>query len=211
MLRLFETYNKAKDIFIRPKMKWFFGKWVKTPGLPVWREGPRLFTYKLIKGGRNNIVESFNHGYKIEWSNEFCSKHSILSKILKPSYKLPLWLRFSAFNYDIMWKYKFDDIRFEFPPQFTIVAFGLALTIIAIPPYNDESDGYWEGILNYVYGTKKLKSIIKTTSYYTDEKNERYWCIRPQFIQPKYLNSYYIAITELKNEMLHKGEINLPV
>lgn len=40
MLKLYKTYNKAKDVFIKPKLMWKFGKWRHDPCLPVWRRGP---------------------------------------------------------------------------------------------------------------------------------------------------------------------------
>lgn len=40
MIKLYETYNKAKDVFVKPKLHWYFGKWRHDPCLPVWRRGP---------------------------------------------------------------------------------------------------------------------------------------------------------------------------
>ena len=40
MLKLYKTYNKAKDVFVKPKLMWYFGKWRHDPCLPVWRRGP---------------------------------------------------------------------------------------------------------------------------------------------------------------------------
>lgn len=40
MIKLYETYNKAKNVFVKPKLRWKFGKWHNDPCLPVWRRGP---------------------------------------------------------------------------------------------------------------------------------------------------------------------------
>lgn len=40
MIKLYETYNKAKKVFVKPKLRCYFGKWRHDPCLPVWRRGP---------------------------------------------------------------------------------------------------------------------------------------------------------------------------
>lgn len=32
-------WKRTRGAFIRPKLKWYFGPWVKEGNLPVWRRG----------------------------------------------------------------------------------------------------------------------------------------------------------------------------
>lgn len=218
MFNLFKTYNKAKDVFVKPKLVWEFGLWRNTSGLPVWRRGPRIPVYKLFKGGFSNIN---NKDYSLwvsqyRWSDDFIKQHPIISKLFKPIYTLPIWLTFNVFDLDVMWKTKYDEIRFEYPPQFTIIIFGIALTVFAVAPFKDDGESYWEGLLNYVYGSKNLKQAIIDIGYYTTLNKEKgedksYWCIRPEYIKKEYLNEYYAATSEIKEKMFRNGQTRLPI
>ena len=92
---------------------------------------------------------------------------------IKPQYELPIWLSFHIFNYDVGWKTKWDDTRYEWPPQFTIVFFGLAFSIWLSAPKCDgehfSDDGYWEGVIDYGFYKKKedfdLERFIKEQGY----------------------------------------------
>ena len=73
---------------------------------------------------------------------------------IPPVIQLPMWLSFHIFNHDMIWKTKFEDYRFEFPPQFTIVFFGISLSFwLQAPVDKDDPFGYysyWESILWYL-------------------------------------------------------------
>lgn len=222
MFKLYKTYNKAKDVFVKPQLKWEFGRWRNTSGFPVWRRGPMLYSYKLFRKGIACIdtSESTWFAAKYKWTETFKKEHPIFSKIFKPAYQLPIWLSFYIFDYDVIWKWKYDDIRFEFPPQFTIVFFGFALTLMLTAPFYNESinsnvDDYWEGLLNFIYYDRSLKNAMNKTGYYTtwdkENKAHNYWCIRPYYIKSPYLTEYYAAKSELNEELFHNDkETNLP-
>lgn len=222
MFKLYKTYNKAKDVFVKPQLKWEFGRWRNTSGLPVWRRGPMLYSYKLFRKGIACIdtSESTWFAAKYKWTETFKKEHPIFSKIFKPTYQLPIWLSFYIFDYDVIWKWKYDDIRFEFPPQFTIVFFGFALTLMLTAPIDNESinsnvDDYWEGLLNFIHYDRSLKNAMNKTGYYTtwdkENKAHNYWCIRPYYIKSPYLTEYYAAKSELNEELFHNDkETNLP-
>lgn len=223
MFKLYKTYNKAKNIFVKPQLKWEFGRWRNTSGLPVWRTGPRLYLYRLFRIDIACIdtSESTCFAAKYKWTETFKKEHPIFSKIFKPTYQLPIWLSFYIFDNDVIWKWKYDEIRFEFPPQFTVVFFGFALTLMLIEPsYNGENknfadiDSYWEGILNYIHNGNSLRNAIDKTGYCTtwdtDKKEHSFWCLKPQFIKPSHLSDYYSIKSELNLQLSHEGEINLP-
>lgn len=64
---------------------------------------------------------------------------------------LPIWLSFDLINWSMHWKNKYDYYRYEWPPQFTIVFFGLSLDFWLVNPTGDSSkdSDYWESILYY--------------------------------------------------------------
>ena len=173
MIKLFRTYNKVKDVFVRPKMKFYFGLWKNSSGLPFWRCG--------------NIINLKKYGLGC----------------LKPQIILPTWLSFYIFNYDVVYKWKYDDIRYEFPPQFTIVFFGLAFQIKLQAPLEDEydmEDHYWESLLNYLYNPECKYDIKKTLIYCGEwgdlDEHNIHFQLRKSHIQEKYYEEYEIGIKE---------------
>lgn len=56
-IKLYETYNKVKNVFIKPKLYFKFGLWKNDPCLPIWRRGPiiSLFSSKFV----------YKHSYQV--------------------------------------------------------------------------------------------------------------------------------------------------
>ena len=149
MIKLYNTYNKVKNVFKKPKLKFSFRQWKYSNLLPVWRRGNFIHLGKYYEYETEynyaNLVDS-------KWNDLGKRNHPILSKFFKPVYKLPLWLSFYIFNHDVIWKTKYDDYRYEYPPQFTIVIFGWSFNWWLIAPTNNvyDNDNYWESILWYL-------------------------------------------------------------
>ena len=166
-----ETYRMSKDVFIKPKFHFFFGPWRKEHNLPVWRRGPQIWFGKY-----NEITTKWDYARLVssEWNELGKKNHPILSKIIKkPVWQLPIWLSFYVFNSDIMYKTKWDesDFRYEYPAHFTVVFFGLAFSITAyIPKENDDDwlcqDEYWESMLTYQYCNGDLKKTNDLCGWY---------------------------------------------
>lgn len=159
IIKLYNTWRKAKDVFIKPSVKVYFGPWKKD--------------------------------YNLRW--------------LPTKIKLPYWMMFRIINRDVGWKTKWDEARYEWPPQFSIIAFGLSLTITLHGPQCDEfacDDHYWEAILNYVYMNKSgsLKEAIELSGVWTSFKQggKNYFSVRPGYITPQHLEEYYAAVSEIK-------------
>lgn len=152
MIKLWNTYNKVKNIFKKPKLRYYFGKWIHDPCLPIWRRGNCIHLAKYqeydSKWEYARYIDSW-------WTDLGKKNHPIISKLFKPMYILPIWLSFYIFNRDIMWKTKYsdEDYRFEYPGQFTIVAFGYSLSFWLQNPTGDvtRDDDYWESILTYLH------------------------------------------------------------
>lgn len=245
MINLFKTYNKVKEVFVRPKLKFHFGLWKNTPGLPVWRRGPWL---TLAKEGQYYLPESRNYvrDRKYEYETEHTTKyvyrilHHKLPKgselgvwrrdirkrlrkyglgWLKPKYILPTWLAFHIFNYDVLYKWKYDTIRFEYPPQFTIVFFGIAFTVLLKPTLEDKYDSeehYWESLLSYLYDEECERDIKKTVKYCGQwssfESKEcdyvKNFQLRKTHIKPKYHKDYDDAVQEYYYKIKEKNNGN---
>lgn len=169
------------------------------PCLPVWRRGNsiKLFSkYQTYSFDQNNR--------SLVWEQEFKDK---LNKWhlswLKPYYELPLWLSVYFFKFDMCWKWKYNDVRYEFPPQITLVLFNISFSIWWNKPKNSGGydDHYWESILNYTYkylDTLKGKSVdIMSqliglsdycgcwTSFGKDDKVEYIWTLQPSYLKNK--------------------------
>lgn len=238
MFNLYKTYNKAKEVFVRPKMKVSFGLWKNIGVLPVWRRGnsirianhkqyyyPNNFVYykKYNEGdikedgtiSKYNTFDISNHklpkGCKNGvWNRDIRKK---LRKFglgwLKPIYFLPLWLSFYKFDFDVMYKWKYDTIRFEYPPQFTIVFFGLALNIVLVPELEDENDNqdhYWESLLSFLYQPECNKNVIDTLKFcgqwrtHKENKEIKFFQLRKTHIKTKYHHAYDLGVKEYNNK-----------
>ena len=225
MFKIFDTWKKVKDIFVKPVTKVYFGKWSRDPSLPVWRHGPKIYftktDYHIVT---NRVCIKTNTGYEVSEhklpgklrAGDIVFNSNIRRKLRKwylswfpPCITLPIWLSFHIFNHDVMWKWKWDEIRFEYPPQFTIVAFGISLTISLHCPKRDKyayDDNYWEAILNHIHLNKSgnLEETVKLSNIWfcwdKDGNKTSYFSVRPEFITQKHIEEYYMAISEIKAE-----------
>ena len=239
MFKLYNTWRRAKDMFVKPSLKVYFGKWVNDPNLPVWRRGASIHLVRrgrllskaysvkdreLIHTGMVKHKDYFGEMEipKYEWSvhdlpgklraGDYVWNRNIRKKLKKwhlgwipPIIKLPIWTMFHIVNIDVMWKYKWDDIRYEFPPQFTIIAFGLSLSFtLHCPIYNEYASdyNYWEGMLNYLNSkTHDLKEAIDLCGVWRrlgNPEETSYFALRPEYIIPSRREEYYAAVSELK-------------
>ena len=140
MFNLFKTYNKVKDVFIRPKVVFKFGLWKNMSGLPMWRRGPiiRIANYSQYYTPNSvNYIKTYNagdiksDGTVAKYDEYIQSNHELpeeskcgvwkrhirikLRKYglgwLKPQYILPIWLSFYIFDWDVM--YTLHQHQFE--------------------------------------------------------------------------------------------------
>lgn len=182
-MKCYKTYNKVKDIFVKPRKVWFVGKWKNYPGLPMWRHGNMIY---LGKYGEYTSKWNYSKMLECNWTDLGKKNHPILSKLFKPIYQFPIWLSFYIFHNDVVWKTKYDDYRYEFPPQFCIVFFGLCIGFHLHNPAADRAmhdDDYWEAILWYLEykDLEKVKNALGTWfSYSNNMSHDR---LNPKFIK----------------------------
>ena len=152
MIKLYKTWRKAKQVFVKPSLRVYFGP-------------RRKYRYLLGPG--------------------------IIS------------------NYDVMWKTKWGEVRYEDPPVFSINLFGLCLAFSLHCPAQNAyccDDHYWESILVHIYDNKSgtLKETIERMgiwSRFTKEWNRQsYFAVRPEYIRPELLKEYYDAVTEINKD-----------
>ena len=249
MIKLYNTYNKAKEWFVKPRLNVKFGLWSNDNCLPVWRGGPIIYLCKksrIAYSYYNSMLK--NNGSWSAYQVGNCvniktgttkeklgdkeydldhytqSKHTLPGNLIpyksyvwnsnirrklrkwhlswiKPVVKLPSVFAFHIFNHDIIWKTKWtkDDIRFEYPSQFTIVFFGLSLSFWLSAPKSEDpnttfEDAYWETMLKWIYNYKDktledFKSLLKNDSIWeTIAKSTatKHICISRDMIQEKY-------------------------
>ena len=152
MIKLYKTWRKAKQVFVKPSLRVYFG--------------PR-YKYRYLLGP------------------------GIIS------------------NYDVCWKPKWGEIRYEDPPIFSINLFGWCLAFSLHCPIQNAyccDDHYWESILVHIYDNKSgtLKETIERMgiwSRFTKEwKKQRYFAVRPEYIRPELSKEYYDAVTEIDKD-----------
>ena len=210
MLKILETYWEARHVFVFPKINVKICKWTESGCLPVWRRGPQ------IKLGKYKEYETkYNYARLINswWTDEGKANHPILSKLFKhPVIQLPIWLSFYCFNWDVCWKWKWEEVRYEFPPLFSLVLFGISFNIWLSCPIKGEcfnDTHYWECILDLVYDCDldMPLDIVKFTnkmgkwSRYCKEDNlyHDYYTLQPEYLKEPYRSEYLNKIKEYRN------------
>lgn len=201
-MRALSEWKKVKDIFVKPKRKVFFGWWKNFPGLPVWREGYTirlakhhqvyLPNYHVLIKDKNGTYHTIQHKHI---TNGYVWRRDIRKKLkrfglgwIKPYITFPWWTRVGVIDYDVCWKWKYDDIRFEYPPQFCVIIFGLCLAFTWYVPtngYYSDNDSYWEGLLEYMYKYDRsmYETVLNCGLWSNDFKSNKHWIsIRPEYI-----------------------------
>lgn len=200
IIKMNNLWKKARGVFVKPRVVHCFRSWRNSPGLPVWTHGPIIRLGKYSKDYRESTGCKHIYNLAYEWTESYKAAHPFIAKHFKPTYRLPIWLSFNVFNFDVMWKTKYDSYRYEFPGQFTIVLFGFAFTwwnACPIVPEGDwrpdNDDGYWESILWYNEAKASGMSDIEALKFASmhvgaikkfekeDEENE--WMLHPEYIK----------------------------
>ena len=243
IIKLYNTWRKVKDTFVKPSVKVYFGKWKNDGGFPVWRRGPVIYlcgrkhryekthavhdsvmiytgtkestlggkpyTYKCYEWAPRHKLPGNLNGWDLVWNSDIRRK---LRKWhlgwIPAEIKFPSWMMFHIVNWDVGWKLKWDEVRYEHPPQFSIIGFGLSLTITLHGPKCDEfaiDDHYWESILIHTHKNKSgtLKETIEHAGQWRrlSEGNEaNYFAVRPGYIAPNKLEEYYAAVSDIKRK-----------
>lgn len=237
MFKIYKTWGKVKDIFVKPSLKVYFGSWKKDPNLPVWRGGPIIYLcgrknfYKKTHTVKDS-VQICTGTMSIKWGAEnyetkvyaSAPAHKLPGKLqyydsvwnsdirrklrkkhlswIPPTIRLPYWMTIKVFDWDVMWKTKYGEVRYEYPPQLSIVFFGLSLTFTLHCPLSDKyDDDYWESILIFLYGSNHtIEDAVKEAGEITVlEDNTKYRVLSKEFLLPKWHNEYDKVVKDGNN------------
>lgn len=106
-IKMWNTYRKAKEVFVKPKIGFFIGKWRSDPCLPVWRRGP-TFTLGSPYSKRNrarvyNVRNCVNFKYKTTYETNKNGKTYPINHWDTSYHKLPKGI----YDWDLVWTSKF--------------------------------------------------------------------------------------------------------
>ena len=212
---LYKISDKVRHILKEPNLFCYIGKWRHDPCLPIYRKGPEIdlvnyynsnkayivVSSVYVKTGEkqyNNYIMPIYTTYKhklpnklktgsVIWRNDIRKKFKKFGlSWIKPHYELPIWLKFSIYNFELFYKTKYGDFRYEFPAQFTIVAFGYSISFWT-KPNSAFPDGYWETALTMIYDNKNIEDCI---FYYTNisSKQKRLCIEKEDFVDEELYN-----------------------
>lgn len=217
-IKLYDTWKKAKGVFKKPRLIFKYGNWYKSSGLPVWRRG-RTYWFgkygeyeqitvkkwrKPIKTKNLNIEGAWIDGWDYDWKAGYKEQHPIISMLFKPRYELPKWFTFYIFNNDLWWKTKWNDYRFEFAPQFTIVFLYWHISFFLAPPEGCRVDDYWESVLWYIEKRNLEKTFNEMRAWKNLQTGEINYRLTPEMVEPEYqeLIQYFIEQRKEKDNTL---------
>lgn len=189
MFNIYKTYSKVKHIFVKPRIRFnvYYGLNTKYFGFTYSPKYVYIPTYsniiKVTKNGKTYYEQSSHklksgfRFYRYQWRSNIRKK---LRKFglgwFKPTFKIPNFLVFDIKNWDLQWKTKYSDYRYEGAPLFEITLFGVSFSWSLHAPVGSFyfDDNYWESILTYIYNNldsiKDLDKIMGT--YVASSKTE---------------------------------------
>ncbi len=181
MFKLYKTYNKVQHIFVKPRIRFniYYGLNTKHFGFTYNPKYVYIPTYsnmiKVTKNGKTYYEHSLHklksgfRFYRYQWRSNIRKK---LRKFglgwFKPTFKIPDFLVFDIKNWDLQWKSKYSDYRYENAPLFEITLFGISFSWSLHAPIDSFyfDDDYWECILTYIHNDldsiKDLDKIMGT-------------------------------------------------
>ena len=140
-MKIYETYNKVKDVFKRPRMRFWCGPYKKCPHFNIYQ--PRW-----IRIGKRGTYYWCRNGQYV-WDLDYVHKHPIFTRLFKPIYCVPNWLNISFGSTDVVYKHKFQYTYLEYPPHVILYLFGFLFLWVLDAP-NGNTDDYWESIEAYL-------------------------------------------------------------
>ena len=215
-IKLYDTWKQVKGVFKKPRLIFRYGNWYQSVGLPVWRRGRTIKLTKYLGRDCKQIqVKKWRPPVKVanfdlpggyvdtwvwDWKDSYKEKHPFISKHFKPVYDLPKWWTFYMFNHDLWWKTKWDDYRFEFAPQFTIVFLYWHISFFLAPPEGCRVDDYWESILWYIEKRNLEKTFNEMSAWKNLQTGEINYRLTPNMVEEEYQELIQYFIDERKRK-----------
>jgi hypothetical protein len=136
--------------FVGLKLKWHFGD--IEHGIPYFL--PR----KWVKMTKKDCEEALQKDIKIGLSKYFGDRTLEYYK----NQQKPVQIKWFGFNScGLGWKLKCGEVRYEYPPCYSLVILGKQLFVTVLPKVNNNLEGvdsYWEGWISYDTKTDSTKS-----------------------------------------------------
>lgn len=152
--------KEVKSAFVKPKKKWYFGKIIiGTPYFnPINYCQSLIYIRKLKLRSEKELKEYIrHHPYAKPESDNY--KYSNLPMVRRSYFKIIKIFNkhyFIEWGWPIMfkkislgWKWKYDDVRYEWPPMYQFWFFKWQIILSFHAPDNND-DLYYEMILHYL-------------------------------------------------------------
>lgn len=213
--KMFRTWYSVRNVWKMPKLRWSFCKYTSAPcGYAYCAPWLRYFyipffghVYKYATDNAYINEDTGRYEWRYEWRPEIQEKLNRLHLgWLKPRYRwdwVPWWFKCDIRCMDVMWKTKYDSIRFERAPYFQLIIFGWSINCIMTWGSTSEDfimdDHYWESLLSYKYDydCNLTKTVIfegRWQRHTKDKGKEYYFQVQPDYINDEYLNEYNSAV-----------------
>lgn len=174
-MRKFKFLKVFNSPFIRPKLKWYFGK--IAIGTPYFY--PRRWVKATPKRARKAALEEIK---KLENWNELNKNNCELRKIpsfdqiykekLKYTYAVPKKIGFDFVGLGYKTKWSNTDYRFEYSPLISFVFFKWQIAVMLYVPHPDH---YWVCWLTYENNTDEDLMSIEARIIAAKEINPEVW------------------------------------
>ena len=163
-MKIKELKKEIKGVFKQPVKKYYFGKIrFGTPYFFPRNFEKWIFSFRILREKSPEDREQYAIKYP-HLKNQEVNKFSNLPMVRRNRYtifKLFGKYIFLSIGYPITikrvqlgWKWKYDDVRYEWSPSFNIYFFNWQFCVFHKSPDRDD-DRYYEMILHYLYSADK--------------------------------------------------------
>lgn len=178
--------KEIKGVFKPPIKKWYFGKvQFGTPYMYPWNYEPYFISCRILKETtqeyRDDYLKRFPHLRDSNTRYKFTNypmvtrnKHWIIKMFGKYIY-VSIGYPIVVHKTDLGWKTKWDSVRFEWSPSFSIFFFGLQYIHWWNSP-DGNNDKYYEMILHWLhYSNKDIKKAEETWGWIDTKTKQSTW------------------------------------
>ena len=176
-----KIFRETKDVFVKPIKKYYFGRLMHgTPYFyPINFKKNIISIRKLEPKTKDELDKIPKHlkkyyGYEYKLPMVRRTKYWIV-KLLNKAYYIEIGYPIKIHFTNLGWKTKWDDVRFEWCPQFSIFFFKWQFCIWCCSP-DGNNDKYYEMMLHYLYKSdKNIKKAKETWRWIDCETNKSTW------------------------------------
>ena len=186
-MKIKQLKKEIKGVFKPPKKKYYFGK-IKygTPYFNPMGFEPWIFYVRKLEKKSNEELREYYERYPhlknfLKGENIYKNIPMVrrnkywIKRIFGNEYFISIGYPFAITNIQLGWKWKFDDIRYEWMPSFQIFIFNWQFVKIYLAPDGD-NDKYYEMILHWMKKCNKdIKKAEETWSWIDLKTKKSTW------------------------------------